>query len=132
MRNRGWLTLLLISPFAIVVLGMQVVIAVSAVSAVQVALGVGRHSADSLERGTDGLAAAAHINDQLWSSLPARLLSWNPLTLGAVDDVAAAARAGDAASDLLAPAGELAVIARGLDGRPPLIVAGRREHRPDP
>ena len=57
-------------------------------------------------------------------SPPARLLSWNPLTLGAVDDVAAAARAGDAASDLLAPAGELAVIARGLDGRPPLIVAG--------
>ena len=39
MRNRGWLTLLLISPFAIVVLGMQVVIAVSALSAVQVCPG---------------------------------------------------------------------------------------------
>ncbi len=124
MQHRGWLTLLLLSPFAFVVVGMQVVVAVSAVSLVQAAFGATRDSPSSLDRGLAGLARAAEISDGIWSSLPARVLAWNPVLLGGVDDVSSAAHAADEASAMLGPVGELVQISRGLDGREPLIVPG--------
>ena len=62
-----------------------------------------------LERGTATLRAAAGILDLTWSSPAARVLEYNPMTLGAMDDLRASAHAlaiGSRALDPLAAGGQ--------------------------
>ena len=121
MHWRGWLGVLLLAPLALVALGTHLALTTGLAGAVQTALGARARDSAQLDRGIATLQAATGALARTWSSAPARALGLNPMTLGAVDDLGAAARALDVAAATLTPLSSIATEALGFDGAPPMI-----------
>jgi hypothetical protein len=121
MRRRGWLSLILLSPLAVLVLGTQVAALTGLVGATQTALAGRDRDSAGLERGLGTIGTAAAILDRTWSSPAARVLEYNPMTLGAMDDLRASAHALAVGTQALDPLAEIGATAVGFDGEPPIV-----------
>ncbi len=120
-RRRGILALLALAPVAVVAVGMQVAALTGAVAVAQLGWGIGARSAPAVSSGTSTLQKAARVLELTWASPAARVLEWNPLTLGAVDDIRHATHAAAEAATMLDPAAGVGTTVLGLDGRPPML-----------
>ena len=120
MRRRGWLALILLSPLAVLAIGTQVAALIGLVGLGQTALAGRARDSAGLERGLTTLQAGAEILDRTWSSPAARLLEYNPMTLGAMDDLRGSAHALAVATQALEPLAEIGATAVGFDGTPPI------------
>jgi hypothetical protein len=121
MHKRGWLVLLLLSPLMLIAIGTQVAALTGIVGFAQTALAARSQDSTGLERGTSTLRVAARILDVTWSSPAARVLEYNPMTLGAVDDLRASAHAIAVSSRALGPAAQVGATILGFDATTPMI-----------
>lgn len=121
MRWRGWIGVLLLAPLALVAVGTQLALLLGLAGAVQGALGARARDSAQLDRGIDALQSATAVLAWTWSSPAARALELNPVTLGAVDDLAATADALDAGAAALTPLGTIGEEVLGFDGAAPMI-----------
>jgi hypothetical protein len=121
MRWRGWLGLLLLAPLAVVAIGTQVAVLAGAVGGIQLGLATRARDGAALQAGVRTVQAATGVLAASWSAPTTTALRWNPMTLGAVDDLADAARAVDIAAEALAPLAEAGAAAIGFDGDAPII-----------
>ncbi len=109
MHRRGWLALILLAPLALISLGTQVAAMTGLAGAAQAALAGRARDSAGLERGLATIRAGADILDRTWSSPAARVLEYNPMTLGAMDDLRGSVHAlavGTTALDPLAEIGD--------------------------
>lgn len=121
MPRRGWLALLLLAPLALLAAAAQVAVAVAVVGAGEVAWGGQRRDSDVFQRGIATVQRAAGILDAGFSAPTTRLLDYNPITLGAMDDLRATVSALAVGSRALGPLGEMAVAVLGFDGAAPMV-----------
>ncbi len=121
MRRRGWLALILLAPVAVLILGTQVASLLGLVGVVQTALAGRDRDSAALDSGLGTIRAAANILDRTWSSPAATLLEYNPMTLGAMDDVSASVHALAVGAQALEPLAEIGTAAVGFDGEPPIV-----------
>lgn len=119
-RRSGLLALILLAPFALVAIGVQVSLATGAVGVAQLAWAGITRSGEDLQRGAGTLKTAAALLDRTWSSPVARLLDHNPLSLGATDDLRATAHALAVAAEGAEPLAAMGGTALGFDGQPKL------------
>lgn len=121
MRTRGWLAMILLAPLAVLAIGTQIAVMTGLVGVVQTALA--GHSRDSagLERGLATVRAGADILDRTWSSPAARVLEYNPMTLGVVDDLRGSVHALALGTRTLEPLAVIGATAVGFDGEPPMV-----------
>lgn len=120
MRRRGWLALILLAPLAVLAIGTQLAALTGLVGLGQTALAGRARDTAGLERGLGTVRAGAEILDRTWSSPVARLLEYNPMTLGAMDDLRGSAHALAVATEALEPLAEIGTTAVGFDGTPPV------------
>lgn len=120
-RRSGLLALLLLAPFALVAVGIQISMATGAVGVAQVAWAGATRSGEDLQRGAQTLRTAAELLDRTLSSPVARLLEHNPLALGSADDLRATGHALSVASEGLQPLASIGATALGFDGQPKLL-----------
>jgi len=121
MGRRGWIALLLLSPLVVLSIGTQLAALTGVVGLVQGALAGRARDSAGLERGVSTIRAAAEILERTWSSPAARVLEYNPMTLGAVDDLRHSAHALATGARVLDPMSEIAATAVGFDGEPPIV-----------
>ena len=121
MSWRGWLALGLLAPFAAIAFAMQFAIMLGLAGVAQVAFGAKDRDSATVDAGTAVVQTAAEVVDAVWSSVPARLLGLNPVTLGVVDDVRTSAHAVAAGSQTLGPLARMGELAVGFDGQPALV-----------
>ena len=121
MRRRDWLALILLAPLAIICVGTQVAGVVGLVGVAQSAIAGRARDSAGLERGIATIRTAADILDLTWSSPAARILEYNPMTLGAMDDLRGSVHALAVGTDVLEPLAEIGVTAVGFDGAPAII-----------
>ncbi|MGB8022165.1 MAG: DUF4012 domain-containing protein [Candidatus Nanopelagicales bacterium] len=120
-RRSGLLALILLAPFALIVVGIQASLAIGAVGVAQLGWAGVTRSGDDLQRGAGTLETAATLLDRTWSSPAARLLDYNPLALGSADDLRATAHALAEAAEGLEPLASIGGTALGFDGQPRLV-----------
>jgi Protein of unknown function (DUF4012) len=120
MRTRGWLALILLAPLALISLGTQVAAMTGVAGVAQTALAVRARDSAGLERGMGTLQSAARILDRTWSSPAARVLEYNPMTMGAMDDLRTSVHALAVSTEALEPLAEIGAAAVGFDGDPPI------------
>lgn len=121
MRWRGWIGVLLLAPLALVAVGTQMAFMLGLAGAVQGALGARARDSALLDRGVATAQSATAVLAWTWASPGARALELNPLTLGAVDDLAAATEALDVAAAALTPLAAIGEEVLGFDGAAPMI-----------
>ena len=121
MRRRGWLTLILVAPLIVLSIGTQLAVITGLVGVAQSALAGRARDSAGLDRGIATVQVASDILDRTWSSPAAWLLEFNPMTLGAVDDLGASARAIAVGARALDPLAQIGTAAIGFDGAPPII-----------
>jgi hypothetical protein len=121
MRRRGWLTLILLAPVALIAIGTQVAMLTGLVGVGQATIAARARDSAGLERGIGTIQTAATILDRTWSSPPARVLEYNPMTLGAMDDLRASVHALAVSTEALVPLAEIGSAAVGFDGDPPIV-----------
>ncbi len=121
MRWRGWVALILLAPVAVLVIGSQLAALVGLVGLAQTALAGRERDSAGLDRGLATIRTAADILDRTWSSPAATLLEYNPVTLGAIDDISASVHAVAVGAQALEPLGEIGTAAIGFDGEPPIV-----------
>ncbi|MCU0262522.1 MAG: DUF4012 domain-containing protein [Candidatus Nanopelagicales bacterium] len=105
----------------LIAIGTQLAALTAVVGLAQTALATRSQDSAGLERGTSTLRVAARVLDATWSSPVARLLEYNPVTLGAVDDLRASAHAIAVGSRALDPAAQVGATILGFDTTTPLI-----------
>ncbi len=120
MRRRGWLALILLAPLAVIAIGTQVAALTGLVGVAQTALAGRSRDSAQLERGVGTIRLAADVLDRTWSSPAARVLEYNPMTLGAMDDLRGGAHALAVGTRVLDPLAEIVSAAGGFDGLPPI------------
>ena len=108
-------------PLALVAIGTQIAALTGIVGLAQTALAARAQDSAGLERGTSTLRVAARFLDATWSSPVARVLEFNPVTLGAVDDLRASAHAVAVGSAALGPAAQMGATVLGFDATTPMI-----------
>jgi hypothetical protein len=121
MRRRGWLTLILLAPLALISIGTQMAALTGLVGVAQTAIAGRARDSAGLERGLGTIQSAAKVLDLTWSSPATRVLEYNPMTLGAMDDLRAAAHALAVSTQVLDPLAEIGTAAVGFDGEPPIV-----------
>ena len=121
MRRREWLTLLVVSPLIVLSIGTQLAAITGLVGVAQSALAGRARDSAGLDRGIATVQVASDILDRTWSSPAAWLLEFNPMTLGAVDDLGASANAIAVGTRVLDPLAQIGTAAIGFDGAPPII-----------
>lgn len=121
MRWRGLLGLALLAPLALIALGTLAAVVTGLVGAAQVAWGVHGRDSTGVIRGAATVQRAADVLDLSWSSPMVRLLEGNPVTLGAVDEVRASARALSEAAGALPALARTGSLVTGFDGEPPIV-----------
>ena len=121
MRRREWLTLLVVSPLIVLSIGTQLAAITGLVGVAQSALAGRARDSAGLDRGIATVQVASDILDRTWSSPAAWLLEFNPMTLGAVDDLGASANAIAVGTRVLEPLAQIGTAAIGFDGAPPII-----------
>jgi hypothetical protein len=120
MPRRLWVALLL-APFALVALGVQVALVTGVVGLGQIGWAALQRDSSDLHRGIATVQRAAGVLERTWSSPAAWVLERNPITLGAVDDLRQSARALVSATEALTPLAEMGTAAVGFDGEPPMV-----------
>lgn len=123
-RSRAWLAALLLAPFALVVIGMQMAGVTAIAGVTQIGWAATTRSSEALEHGAATLERAADILARAWDNPASRILEVNPITLGAVDDLRASTRALALAADALTPLASMGALVVGFDGRAPLLGGG--------
>ncbi len=118
MRRRGWLALILLAPVAVLAIGTQVAAMTGLVGVAQTALAGRAGDSTQLDRGVGTIRAAADLLDRTWSSPAARVLEYNPMTLGAIDDLRGSVHALAVSTSALDPLAEIGATAVGFDGEP--------------
>jgi hypothetical protein len=121
MHRRGWLVLLLVAPLALIAIGTQIAALTGLVGLAQTGLAARARDSVGLERGTATLSTAAGILDLTWSSPAARVLEYNPMTLGAMDDLRASVHALAVGSRALDPLAKVSSQVLGFDATTPMI-----------
>jgi len=121
MRRRGWLVLALLAPLAVIAIGTQVAALTGLVGVAQTALAGRSRDGAGLERGLGTIRTAADVLDRTWSSPAARVLEYNPMTLGAMDDIRRSVHALAVGTRALEPLAEIGSAAVGFDGQPPIV-----------
>jgi hypothetical protein len=121
MRRRGWLALILLAPVVVLVIGTQVAALVGLVGVAQTALAGRDRDSAALDAGLGTILTATDILDRTWSSPAAKLLEYNPVTLGAMDDLSASVHALAVGARALEPLAEMGTAAVGFDGEPPIV-----------
>lgn len=121
MRRRGWLALILLAPLALISLGTQLAAMTGVAGAAQAVLAGRARDSVGLERGLATIRAGADTLDRTWSSPAARLLEYNPMTLGAMDDLRDSVHAVAVGTRTLDPLAEIGMKAVGFDGEPPIV-----------
>ena len=121
MRRRGWVTLILLAPLALIAIGTQVALLTGLVGVAQTALAGRARDSAGLDRGLGTIRTAANILDRTWSSPAARVLEYNPMTLGAMDDLRASVHALAVSTEALDPLAEIGTATVGFDGEPPIV-----------
>ena len=121
MRRRGWLTLILVAPLIVLSIGTQLAVITGLSGVAQSALAGRARDSAALDRGIATVQIASDILDRTWSSPAAWLLEFNPMTLGAVDDLGASANAIAVGTRVLDPLAQIGTAAIGFDGAPPII-----------
>ena len=121
MRRRGWVALILLAPLALIAIGTQVALLTGVVGMTQTALAGRARDSAGLDRGLATIRTAAKVLDLTWSSPATRVLEYNPMTLGAMDDLRASVHALAVSTDALDPLAEIGTAAVGFDGEPPIV-----------
>ena len=125
MSRRGWLTLLILLPLAVVAVAVQLAFWLGATGAGLAAFGAKERQSAVLSLGTGLMARGAWIVDQAFEWPTSRSLQSNPLTFGVVDDLHASVHAAAVGATTLVPASEAAAVVLGSGGQPPLVAGGR-------
>lgn len=121
MRRRGWVALILLAPLALIAIGTQVAALTGLAGVTQTALAWRARDSARLDNGLETVQRAANILDLTWSSPPARVLEYNPITLGGMDDLSASLHALAVSTQALEPLAEIGTAALGFDGEPPIV-----------
>ena len=121
MRRRGWVALILLAPLALIAIGTQVALLTGVVGVTQTALAGRARDSAGLDRGLATIRTAAKVLDLTWSSPATRVLEYNPMTLGAMDDLRASVHALAVSTESLDPLAEIGTAAIGFDGEPPIV-----------
>lgn len=129
MRSRAVLALLLLAPLVLLVLALQLAVTLGIVGSAQTAWGAHQRDASTLRAGITTLQRAAGLLDGAFRLPTTTLLQVNPLTLGLVDDLAAAAHAVSVGTQALTPLGDAAVVVLGMDGTTPMVSGSRIDPR---
>ncbi len=121
MRRRGWLALVLVAPLFVLAMGTQIAAITGLLGVAQAGLAGRARDTAGLDRGIATVQVAGTILERTWSSPAAWLLEYNPITLGAVDDLRSSARAIATSTRVLEPAAQIGTAALGFDGATPII-----------
>lgn len=124
MSRRGWLTLLILLPLAVVTVAAQIAFWLGVTGAGIAAIGAQGRQAGVLSLGTGLMARGAWMVDQAFEWPTSRAVQSNPLTFGVVDDLHAAVHAAAVGATTLVPASEAAAIVLGSGEQRPLVSGG--------